>query len=362
MLNLLLGKIPSYTRKARHVDQLLRHADAQKLFNVARSELSRVRGDIVLNSRPYIYTIDTGNACNLRCPLCPTGYHGLERPTSLMTLAQFETIIEKIRPYAVEVILHNWGEPFLNPDILPIIRHARANGIGTTLSSNLNLVHRGERFLEDVVDSGLEHLTVSIDGTTQEVYEQYRKGGNLERVLANLRYLLAHRNRLGRREPVVEWQYLVMKHNDHQMEAARQLAKDIGVDRIRFTGAGLPFKEMHNASLASQWISDLPTYRGYSPQGFAERGYLYDEKCFYLYRAMTVNPQGEVSPCCAVYEQSADFGNLLTSDLEEVWNNAHYRSSRALFSRKAADTDVQTICHRCPLFKYEKHRAGRVVH
>jgi radical SAM protein with 4Fe4S-binding SPASM domain len=356
MLNLLLGKLPSYTRKARHIDQLLRHSGTQKLFNVAKSELSRVRGDIVLNSRPYIYTIDTGNACNLRCPLCPTGYHGLERPTSLMNLAQFETIIEKIRPYAVEVILHNWGEPFLNPDILKMIRHARTNGIGTTLSSNLNLVNRGERFLEEVVESGLEHLTVSIDGTTQEVYEMYRKGGHLDRVLANLRHLLDYRNRTGRSEPVVEWQYLVMKHNQHQMEDARRMAKEIGADRIRFTGAGLPFKEMSNAKMARDWLSDMPQYRGYSPEGFAERGYLYDEKCFYLYRAMTVNPQGEVSPCCAVYEQNADFGNLLKSGLDEVWNNEHYRASRALFSRKAAGTELQTICHRCPLFRYEKNR------
>ena len=76
--------------------------------------------------------------------------------------------------------MHNWGEPFLNPDILPMVRYARKNRIGTTISSNLNLVNRGEEFLEEVVESGLDHLTVSIDGTTQDVYEAYRKGGRLE--------------------------------------------------------------------------------------------------------------------------------------------------------------------------------------
>src|SRR5918999_6061772 len=103
ILNLLQGKIPSYTRKSRHVELLLRYADAYKLSNVVRAELARVKGDIVLRSRPYIYTVDTGNVCNLRCPLCPTGYHGLERRQLLMRLADFEKVIEKIRPYAVEV-------------------------------------------------------------------------------------------------------------------------------------------------------------------------------------------------------------------------------------------------------------------
>jgi radical SAM protein with 4Fe4S-binding SPASM domain len=69
---------------------------------------------------------------------------------------------------------------------------------------------------------------------------------------------------------------------------------------------------------------------------------------------MTVNPRGEVSPCCVVYEESSDFGNLVREGLSEVWNNEHYRASRALFSRKACDTELQTICHRCPLFRYAK--------
>jgi len=359
MFNLLLGRLPSYTRKARHLQLLLRHSSPRKLLNVARAELSRARGDIELTSRPYIYIIDTGNVCNLRCPLCPTGYHGLERPQALMKLAQFESILDKISDYAVEIIMHNWGEPFLNPDILPMIRHARGKGIGTTLSSNLNLVNKGERFLEEVVDSGLEHLTVSIDGTTQDVYEVYRRGGTLENVLTNLRYLLAYRNRTRKATPMVEWQFLVMKHNEHQIDDARRLAGEIGVDKVRVTGAGLPFKELTNATLAQDWLSEMPKYRNYSPESFA-RGYLYDEKCFYLYRAMTVNPRGEVSPCCVVYEQSADFGNLVNDGLAEVWNNEQYRSSRALFSRKTTSADVETICDRCPLFRYEK--TGRERH
>lgn len=363
LANLLRGKLPSYTRKSRHLEMLLRYADVSKLSNLLRSELARVKGDIVLPSRPYIYTVDTGNVCNLRCPLCPTGYHGLERRQSLMRLRDFETIIDKIRPYAIEVIMHNWGEPFLNPDIIPMVRYAQKNRIGTTISSNLNLVNRGEKFLEEVVESGLDHLTVSIDGTTQEVYETYRKGGHLENVLGNLRYLLQYRNKIRRSSPKVEWQFLVMKHNQHQIEDARRMAQEIGVDSVRVTGAGLPFNELKNVSLASQWISDLPSYRGYAPERMVERGYLYDESCFYLYRAMTVNPEGGVAPCCVLYHSKFDFGNLIESSLENVWNSAHYRASRALFSRKSYDGQLETACHECPLFKYHSstRSAGAAV-
>ena len=351
-LSLLRGKLPSYERKSRHLQMLLRYANVSKLSNLLRSELARVKGDIVVDSRPYVYTVDTGNVCNLRCPLCPTGYHGLERRQSLMRLRDFETIIDKIHPFAVEVIMHNFGEPFLNPDILPMVRYARKHGIGTTISSNLNLVNRDEKFLEEVVESDLDHLTVSIDGTTQDVYEMYRKGGHLENVLENMRYLLRYRSKVRRSSPKVEWQFLVMKHNQHQIGDARRMAKEIGVDNLRLTGAGLPFNELKNVSLAKEWLSDLPSYRSYSSETMAERGYLYEESCFYLYRAMTVNPEGAVAPCCALYHSKFDFGNLIDSSLEDVWNNEHYRSSRALFSGKSYEGQLQTACHVCPLFKY----------
>jgi len=365
-LNLLLGRLPSYTRKGRHLQLLGRYGRPYKLANIVMAETSRLRGDLVSKGRPYVYTIDIGNVCNLRCPLCPTGYHGLERPQALMRLSTFRAVLDKIKPYAVEVILHNWGEPTLNPDLLEIISAAKEEGVGTTISSNLNLVHRGDEFLHALVDCGLDHLTVSIDGTTQDVYETYRRGGDLAAVLRNLRELLRYRNEIGSRTPTVEWQFLVMKHNEHQMEEARRLSSDVGVDRLRFTAAGLPFDELVNMDLAAQWLPENPAYHTYHPSTIDRQGYLYDERCFYLYRAMTINPDGGVAPCCAVYHGDSDFGNLVEDSLDDVWNNGHYRSSRALFSHRESEDRVDTICGRCPLFKYESRGAipgarGRVA-
>ena len=355
-LNLFLGRLPSYTRKARQLQLLGRYAHPSKLLNLALCETSSLRGDIVAKGRPYVYTVDTGNVCNLRCPLCPTGYHGLQRPQALMRLSTFQTILEKIRPYAIEVILHNWGEPTLNPQILDIIRATRDAGIGSTISSNLNLEHRGDEFLHELVESGLDHLTVSIDGTTQEVYETYRRNGDLAHVLHNLRELLRYRAQVRSRTPTIEWQFLVMKHNEHQMEDARRLAREVGVDQLRFTSPGLPFDQLTDMGLAAQWLPKNPAYHMYHPDKIRQQGYLYDERCFYLYRAMTINPEGGVSPCCAVYHSKSDFGNLIDSSLDAVWNNDHYRSSRALFSKRAYQGAIDTICGRCPLFKYEPAR------
>ena len=351
----IFGRHPAYTRLARHLNLLARYGRPAKLRNIARAEIARKRGEITVNSFPYIYTVDIGNICNLRCPLCPTGTNELQRPQSFMRLDKFEAILEKIKPYAIEVVMHNWGEPFLNPAFLDMVRAVKREGIGTAVSSNLNLEHRGKDYLHGVVDSGLDHLVASIDGTTQDVYAYYRRKGDLAHVLENLRELVRYKREIGSGTPVIEWQFIVMKHNEHQMDDARRLADEIGVDRLRFTSPGMPFDDLTNEELAAEWLPVNPDYRNYEPAIMNQKGYLYEQKCFYLYRAMTVNPQGEVAPCCALHHEKWDFGNLLESTLEEVWNNRHYRASRALFSpkRREFQDDLQTVCHACPLFKYE---------
>jgi radical SAM protein with 4Fe4S-binding SPASM domain len=86
-----------------------------------------------------------------------------------------------------------------------------------------------------------------------------------------------------------------------------------------------------------------------------KRGYLYDEPCFYPYRAMTINPDGGVAPCCAVHHEKWDFGNIQTQSLHEIWNNKYYLSARSLFSRYPVDNPVKTICNGCPLYKQREH-------
>ena len=233
----IFGRHTAYNRLARHLDLLLRYGRPRKLLNIARAEIARLRGNIEVASFPFNYTIDIGNVCNLRCPLCPTGTNDLQRPQGFMRLAEFETILEKIKPYAIEVVMHNWGEPFLNPEFVEIVRAAKREGIGTAVSSNLNLVHRGQDYLHRVVDYGLDNLVVSIDGVTQDVYHHYRRGGDLAHVLDNLREMVRYKRSIGSATPALEWQFIVMKHNEHQIDEVRRMAAEIGVDRVRFTSA-----------------------------------------------------------------------------------------------------------------------------
>lgn len=347
MSNRIQGAVSKYFRYPRHAAALLRHGGLRKTANVLLAETERLQRRTHVRSKPYYYFVDPCNHCNLRCPLCPTGMGELGRKQGMLRLPDYKIILDKIAPYAVEVSLHNWGEPLLNKDIFDIIRCTADRRIATNMSSNLSLPlpDLGDR----IVKSGLQYLIVSMDGVTQDVYDQYRVRGDLALVQSNLRSIVEAKKRLGSKTPTIEWQFLVFKHNEHEMEAARQLASELGVDKLRFRSPGLPYNHTNNVAMEEKWLPTNPIYWDLHPGRLRKEGYLWDEPCYYLYRSMTVNPGGGVAACCIVYHERQDFGNLLKYDIGDIWNNERYINSRALFG-KNPPARAKTICDGCYLF------------
>ncbi|MBZ0253321.1 MAG: radical SAM protein [Candidatus Methylomirabilis sp.] len=324
------------------------HNTPSKMWNLLTVEYERRRGATVLRGRPYKYIIDVCNYCNLRCPLCPTGEETLARNQRMMKLDEYLGILEQIKPYALEVSFHNWGESTFNRDLPAMIRATQDANVGTNLSSNW--VDVKPELIDNLIQSGLEYLVISCDGASKETYDRYRYRGDFDRVIENMRALVERKRRLGSATPFVEWQFLVFKHNYHEIEKGRALAEDVGVNVFRPGSAGLPIDEIENIELAEKWLSEDPAYGRLSTYKFRERGYLVDDGCFYPFRAMTINPDGGVSPCCSVSDEKTDFGNIFKQSLADVWNNEMYRSARALFS-ETADPEVHTTCDGCNIFK-----------
>ncbi len=338
-------------RLPRHLRAVLHHSTPRRLFNLALVETERMLGLTRLRGRPYVIFVDPINLCNLRCPLCATGMGEIARVRQKMDLEHFKRVIDMLGPWAYEVSLYNWGEPLLHRDIFEMIAYARGRKLSTVMSSHLSVK---PHLMDSLLESGLEELTVSIDGTTQETYEKYRVNGKLDLVFSNLRHLLERRSELGLKTPSVEWQFIVFKHNQHEMEEARRLAHEIGVDLIRFIPAGLPFDAdvERKKELGRKWFSSEPRLRYQDPDSptfvnapFRQRG-----GCYYLYRSMTVNPDLGVAPCCIVYNDRYDFGSLMQKDFNAIWNNEHYRSARTEFSRVAVSPGQETVCKNCRIF------------
>ncbi|MEZ4986345.1 MAG: radical SAM protein [Saprospiraceae bacterium] len=143
--------------------------------------LSRYRGNPVQWGLPFTINFEPTTACNLKCPECPSGLRQFTRPTGNLKRDFFRKSIDELADRLLYLIFYFQGEPYINPDFLEMVQHAHQKGIYTITSTNGHFLN--DENARKTIESGLDRLIVSIDGTTQEVYEQYRKAGKLEVVL-----------------------------------------------------------------------------------------------------------------------------------------------------------------------------------
>jgi len=231
----------------------------RRYLNAKRALQAVERGQAKVTTFPTYLTIDPFSACNLRCPLCATGNGSNTLKKGLLQVDMFRHIVDEMGTYLYNIDLFNWGEPLLNKDIYEMIAYAHKRHILTSISSNFHFFD--EAAAAKMVNSGLDYLILSIDGATQETYEKYRVGGDLEVVLNNVRTLVETRKRLGKKTPYIFWQFLVFRHNEHEIEQARDLALGLGVDEFKTEYAYLPFATREEGE---RWIPRQEQYTRYS--------------------------------------------------------------------------------------------------
>jgi MoaA/NifB/PqqE/SkfB family radical SAM enzyme len=304
---------------------------------------------------PYPRTVSiepVSNLCQLKCPLCPTGTQKFGHESVIMQLGTFKTLLDKM-PFITAIELYKSGEPFLNPDLFAMIKYAEDLDIKITISSHFSF-SKPEFFFESIVTSGLSKLVVSIDGASPESYSKYRIGGDFELVMKNLKRLLHAKSRLGNAKPEIVWQFLVTRFNEHEIPLAQKMAKDLNI-ALDLRPFGLsddaPDVEM-DGTIQERKAYWLPTDQSYVSDCYkSDYSYpIYKEMCTRLFTRLVVTAEGKVLPCCEVWDNNNDFGNLLTCSFDDVWYSRKYLEARSRFLKEDFTPQVQSICFRCNNF------------
>ena len=327
-------------------------------INWFRSNYEMMRQTSRIRSRPLKLTIDTVNSCQLRCPLCPTGLQVHDRKVGIMDIQQFSDLMKEVGDYLFIIDFYNWGEPLLNKHIDDFIKLANSYRISTELSTNLSFKLDDER-IREIVESGLNEIIVSIDGATQESYGQYRRRGDIELVLDNMRRIIAMKHKLNSDTPIMTWRFLVFAFNEHEVEMAREMANDIGINKFIATSAYLdegyyPVPD-HEKELMKDWNPVTPEYRLYDRR---ENGVFISKRkqlpvasrCDWHYMSAAINSDGGVAPCCVLYKKEDDFGVLgkdSAPGFMDIMNNEKFVAIRDFFAGKRKEP-ANLVCERCP--------------
>ena len=185
--------------------------------------VSRLLNKPVQWGYPVSISFEPTTSCNLRCPECPSGLRAFTRPTGMLEHSFFQKTIDEIHKELLYLIFYFQGEPYLNPDFLARVKYASDKNIYTATSTNAHYLT--DEVAKRTVESGLDRLIISIDGTTQEVYQQYRVGGHIDKVIEGATNIMKWKKALNSKTPFVFFQFLVVKPNEHQVADIKRLAK-----------------------------------------------------------------------------------------------------------------------------------------
>ncbi|MBX7151046.1 radical SAM protein [bacterium] len=288
---------------------------------------------------PFLMMVEPTNICNLRCPLCITGSKLMTREDGLMDLDKFKKLIDEMGRYLVHLTLWSQGEPFVNRQFTEMVRYATDRGIKTMTSTNGHFLIENA---ENIVRSGLSTLIVAVDGASQETYEKYRVNGKFEKVYKGLLAVSDSKKKLGSKTPVIELQFIVMKHNEHEFEAIRQLGQECGVQVLSFKTA-----QVYTDEQAEEFLPKNEKYRRYELDGNGRFKARIEEInfCRWVLLCPVINWDGTVSPCC--FDKNAEYplGNIFSDGgMRRIWKNSEYAKFRNQIFRKRKEIPICTNC------------------
>jgi len=301
--------------------------------------LSRLIKRPIVFGHPLSVSIEPTTSCNLRCPECPSGLRSFTRQTGMLEENFFKNIADQLYRNTLYLVFYFQGEPFLNPQFIDMIKYSSTKKIYTATSTNAH-------YLDDdterkTVESGLDRLIISIDGTTQETYQQYRIGGSLNKVLTGAKNIVTWKKKLNSTRPYLVFQFLVVHPNEHQIEDAKQLAKEIGVDKIVFKTAQIMDYQNGNALMPQN--EKYSRYKKNINGEYKIKNRMLNH-CWRLWHSSVITWDGNALPCCFDKDAKHTLGNLKETTFSSIWKSERYTIFRQSVLKSRKEIDICTNC------------------
>ncbi len=272
---------------------------------------------------PYGMSIEPVDFCNLACPECPAGMQQLTRPKQSMNIRLFEKVLDEAHPRLLYLMLYFQGEPYLHRNIFEMMRSATRRKIYTAVSTNAQLIDDDDA--EKTVRSGLQRIIISMDGTTQETYESYRRKGRLDKVLEAIAGLCRWREQLKSATPYIVVQFIVFRTNQHQLNEVRAMAMKAGADKVEIKTA-----QLYDFENGNPLLTNIDRYSRYKkiPNGRYVIKNKLPDRCFRLWNGTVITVSGNVVPCCFDKDAEISVGNVADRPLSVIWKNDNYMRFR----------------------------------
>lgn len=320
----------------------------RRVFNLGINYIQFLAKNPKIIGPPSILQIEPTNFCNLSCPLCPTGNKTLKAPQGFMNLENYKKIIDEVGNYLLNITLYNYGEPFLNKSIYDMIEYTKKKRIFIRISTNGHFFN-DEKNIKRLVQSNMDHLIIALDGASQETFSKYRKNGNFNLVLNNIKKLIEEKRKIRKKTPFIEILFVVMKHNEHEVPLMRKIAKEIGADHLCIKSANLGHEIPPDIEEAKSYLPETKEFQRYNLKDDKLVKKTKAKSCVRLWIYSVINWDGAVVPCCFDPNRQFYLGNIFEEvSFSKIWKSQKYSDFR------------KAIMHNKDSFKMCKDCSGKL--
>lgn len=293
---------------------------------------------------PSKLRIDASTACQLHCTDC---YMRLKNSgsvgTGLLTFDNFKRIVDE-NPCIKEIELSNSGEIFLNPDLVKIIKYSFEQKIRLTAINGVNFNTVSEEQIDALVKYNFGIIGISLDGATQETYEQYRRRGNYEKVICNIKKLIATKEKYNSDCPKIVWQFILMEHNEHEVSLVKQEAAKLGIPVWYKLNWNDNYQPRNRELLQS--VTGLRYLTREEHRIKTSKTYLGATVCKQMFLSPQINWDGRLLGCCELFEEDYNV-NTFQTGLKEALQSPLFVQSKEYLLGKISEDSYNGPCSRC---------------
>ncbi|HBL15825.1 MAG: hypothetical protein A2X36_13465 [Elusimicrobia bacterium GWA2_69_24] len=286
--------------------------------------------------QPPRIRLGASTTCQLHCPLCPTTRGEVRKGigTGFLKFEDFRGLVDE-NPWVLDIELSTWGEPFLNPDLSAIVEYAHRKGVSLSAGNGSNFNDVPQTVLEALVRCEFWSITCALDGACQKTHSRYRAGGDFDRVIGNIRRLNSLKAARGTPFPLLKWQFVALGDNEGEIPAARELARELGMEFF----VKLSWEPGAEGRAAAQAAGPVTVY---------DTDLILRRICTQLWRQPQINFDGRLLGCCSNFW--ADLGDAFTEGLVESLNGERIGYARRMLMGQAPPR-ADIPCASCPTYR-----------
>lgn len=295
--------------------------------------------------KPKIIQIEITNRCNFNCKMCPRRFLGVEYKD--MSFELFKKIINQLKG-VYEIVLTGWGEPFIHPQIIEMLKYCSDFGFKTRLTTNGALLN--DNMSDRIIESGLDKITFSIDSLNGNEF-----GHLIESQIENIKNLARKEKR-----PEIIIQTTIHKNKENDIFEIIKFAKEIKAQKINLVRLDTRFNpnlirpDFNQEKEIVEKAVEKGDKIGVKVECFhhsLSRGLLrkifklskntLDKQCFKLFNQAYINVNGDLTPCCSL--PNYKIGSILEEPIKDIWKNKKFQHFRKNWSRICSSCDAGTI-------------------